>query len=363
MPESDSGIDHDTSVHDLNLKPVHLPLALPGASLDRNRRAASRPLPTYFRRVVKNCVQKRVVDLDLAVIADEAELAEFVHEEADAGTGGADHLRQCFLAHLNLDRMQAAFLAEVGQQQQKPRQPLLARIEKLVDQVRFDSVVARQQVRHEEFGEARLVMEGREHRGLRDGGDHAVFQRRGGGKPERLAVQAPFAEELTGLKNPDDRLLALFGQHDNLHPALLDVENLVCRVSLREHALGLAEGRHGLALSDLREEGLRIKFASGSLYQRSAPAWPSACIAITNIMSDGAHIIDLSQAGDVVGSVQLGDHRRQPLILSAVLREPHRNSRTCRNYRLPIAGLFATVVFGWLLFIAGIAGLVATLRA
>src|SRR6476660_10031812 len=37
------------------------------------------------------------MNLDLSVVADEAKLAEFVHEMADTGSGGADHLRQCFL--------------------------------------------------------------------------------------------------------------------------------------------------------------------------------------------------------------------------------------------------------------------------
>ena len=63
--------------------------------------ATGRLVPEDLRHVVKNGVQKRVMDLDLAVKADEAELAEFVHEEAGARTGSADHLRQCFLADMD----------------------------------------------------------------------------------------------------------------------------------------------------------------------------------------------------------------------------------------------------------------------
>lgn len=44
-----------------------------------------------------------------------AELAEFVHKVAYAGTGGADYLRQYFLADMNLDRLQAAVLPKVRQ--------------------------------------------------------------------------------------------------------------------------------------------------------------------------------------------------------------------------------------------------------
>ena len=42
-------------------------------------------------------VQQRTVDLDMPVVADEAELAKFVHKEADAGSGSPDHLSQRFL--------------------------------------------------------------------------------------------------------------------------------------------------------------------------------------------------------------------------------------------------------------------------
>jgi len=128
--------------------------------------AAGRLVPLDLRRVVKHGVQKRMMDLDLAIIADETELAEFVHEEADAGTGGADHLRQYFLADLNLDRPRAAFLAEVRQQQQKPRQPFLARIEQLIDQVGFNAAV----------GVSRYVMKSSENPGsLRRAASIAVF--------------------------------------------------------------------------------------------------------------------------------------------------------------------------------------------
>jgi len=43
-------------------------------------------------------IEKRLMYLDAAVVFDEAELAKAVHKEADAGPGGADHLRQGFSA-------------------------------------------------------------------------------------------------------------------------------------------------------------------------------------------------------------------------------------------------------------------------
>jgi hypothetical protein len=114
-------------------------------------------------------------------------------------------------------------------------------------------------------------VKGRKHRGLRDRGDHAVFQRHGGGKPKRLVVQATLAEELPGLENADDSLLAVLGQHDNFDAAVLNVEDLVGRISLREHGLVLVESQNGISLADLREEGLRVELLPCGLCQRSSP--------------------------------------------------------------------------------------------
>jgi hypothetical protein len=46
------------------------------------------------------------------------------------------------------------FLAVASEQQESPRQPFLARIKKLIDQILFDSDVPRKHVRHEAVGES-----------------------------------------------------------------------------------------------------------------------------------------------------------------------------------------------------------------
>src|SRR5713226_4060611 len=46
------------------------------------------------------------------VVFNEAHFAELVHEEIDSGTGGANHLRQRFLADLRNHRLRFAFSAE-----------------------------------------------------------------------------------------------------------------------------------------------------------------------------------------------------------------------------------------------------------
>ena len=87
-------------------------------------------------------VQQRLMDFHLAVVTDETQFPEFVHEGADAGSRGADHFRQRPLIETGIDRLRAAFLAEIGEQEQKAREPLLAGIEQLIDQILLDPAVA-----------------------------------------------------------------------------------------------------------------------------------------------------------------------------------------------------------------------------
>ena len=137
------------------------------------------------------------MDFYFSIVADEPQFAEFVHEETDAGSGGADHFRQCLLADTWIDWLRAAFLSEM--RQQKERESLLARIKQLVDQVFLDSAVARQEIRHEHLGKFRLGVEECNHRFPRYRGDHAFLHRRCGRDAQRMAVKAPFTEELATL--------------------------------------------------------------------------------------------------------------------------------------------------------------------
>src|ERR1700738_1956333 len=107
-------------------------------------------IPFQLGLVVQHGAQKRIVDFNFSVVADQSQFAEFVHEVTDAGSGGADHLRQSFLADTWIDRPRAAFLSEMREQKEKARQSLLARIKQLVDQIFFNSAVARQEIHHEQ---------------------------------------------------------------------------------------------------------------------------------------------------------------------------------------------------------------------
>jgi len=58
----------------------------------------------------------RTVDLDAAVVVNEAQFSKFVHEKTHSGPGRADHLRKRLLADLRDHRLRFLFLAKVRQQ-------------------------------------------------------------------------------------------------------------------------------------------------------------------------------------------------------------------------------------------------------
>ena len=63
------------------------------------------------------------MDLQTAVVMDESQFPEPVHEEADPRARCADHFRQHLLTDLGNSRLGFAFLAEMSKQQKDPGQP------------------------------------------------------------------------------------------------------------------------------------------------------------------------------------------------------------------------------------------------
>ena len=91
------------------------------------------------------------MNLQTAVVFNEAQLPKLVHEETNPGSCRPDHFGQGFLTDPGHDGLMLPVFAEAGQQQENPRQPLLTRIEKLINQVLFDPNVPGQQVGHEKL--------------------------------------------------------------------------------------------------------------------------------------------------------------------------------------------------------------------
>src|SRR5271168_5412334 len=60
--------------------------------------------------------QQGFVDLDSAVVLDEAEFPEFIHEEIHAGTRGADHFGKRFLGYLRKSTVRLILFAVACEQ-------------------------------------------------------------------------------------------------------------------------------------------------------------------------------------------------------------------------------------------------------
>src|SRR6266481_5486398 len=65
---------------------------------------------------VQEEIDEGAMDVQTAVVLDEAQLPELVHETTDPRARAADHFRQRFLTYPGKDRLGFSFLSEMGQQ-------------------------------------------------------------------------------------------------------------------------------------------------------------------------------------------------------------------------------------------------------
>jgi hypothetical protein len=61
------------------------------------------------------------MDLQVAIVIDEAQLPEFVHEHTHAGACRADDFGQSLLANLHRDWLRTTMLPEIRQQKKRAR--------------------------------------------------------------------------------------------------------------------------------------------------------------------------------------------------------------------------------------------------
>jgi Phosphohydrolase-associated domain len=92
--------------------------------------------------IVKNHVEKGLVDVDAAVVVDKAELAKTIHEEADPGSGRSNHVGKGLLRDLWNFHQRFACPPEFRHQQEDSCQTLFAGIEQLIDKVSLSSHTA-----------------------------------------------------------------------------------------------------------------------------------------------------------------------------------------------------------------------------
>src|ERR1700730_15013091 len=235
------------------------------------------------RLVTQDDTQQRGVDFQVAVVVDEAQLPEFVHELADARACRADDLGQRLLADGGRNGLRPAILAEIRQEEQRAGQALFAGVEELVDEVLLDPAVAGQQVGREQLAKRRFGVQDTDHLALRYPHHFALDHGPSGRQAQRLADQAALAEEVARPEDRHHRFLALLGRDHDLDLALLDVEDGVGRTGLQEDDIALAILGDGAAVVHRGEKRLRIE---------GSPA--VACLAVGGLTIGGLTVGGLS---------------------------------------------------------------------
>ena len=96
--------------------------------------------------VAQHDAQQRAIDFQIAVVIDEPEVSELVHEEVDPRTRRPDHFCKRLLRDLRYPLFRSLLIAIPRQQQERPRQPLFTGVEKMIDEIGFDAEVPLQHV-------------------------------------------------------------------------------------------------------------------------------------------------------------------------------------------------------------------------
>jgi hypothetical protein len=157
---------------------------------------------------VQEDVEEGTVDAQVAIVVDEAQLAELIQKKTHPGPRRANHLGQRLLTDLRNHR---------------------------------------------------LGVEHPEHRGLLNAHQGAVGERRGRGHAQRLPGQTALAKKRLGREERDHRFLALGRDNGELHLSLLDIEHRVGRLALRKDRVLLLAGHERSASADFSKERLRIE--------------------------------------------------------------------------------------------------------
>jgi len=183
---------------------------------------------------VQDNAQEGIIDVDLAVVFDEAQFAEFVHEKINPGASGADHLSQRLLRNLELPRWRLVFLAIAREQQQGAREAFLTGIEELVYQVFFNVDISLQHMRDEAVGECVLGVEHAAHFLFLNDEYRGRSNRGSGRHANGLPRQTSFAKKITGSKYCDNGFFAGLIDHCKSYAAFLNVDNTACGIPLRK---------------------------------------------------------------------------------------------------------------------------------
>ena len=73
------------------------------------------------------------MDLKSAIVVNEAQFPEFIHEKIDPRARCANHFRQHLLRYFGKHLLRLVLLAIAREQQQSARQPFLGGVKELID--------------------------------------------------------------------------------------------------------------------------------------------------------------------------------------------------------------------------------------
>jgi hypothetical protein len=203
--------------------------------------------------------QEGLIDLEAAVVFDEPELLELVHEEVHARARRADHFRERLLRDPRQHAMGLVGLAVPREQQQRAGQPLLAGIEQLIDQVCFDATVPSQHVRDEPVRKGVLIVEQTNHLLFRDDQHRRRGHGRRGLQANGMTRQRAFTEEVPRPEHRHDRLFAGVRLHRKFDRALLNVQDAVGCLALGENDVAGLIGHDGFPHPCGTEKRVRVE--------------------------------------------------------------------------------------------------------
>jgi len=173
------------------------------------------------------------VNLEAAVVVDEAEFPELVHEKIHARPRRPDDFREHFLRDSWQHTTWSVRPPIAREQEERAGQPFFAGVEQLIDEVFLEPCVPGEHMRDEPVRERVLLMEQADHLPLGNHADPARDHRGRRREAKRLTGQRAFAKEIALAQHSDDRFFAALRQHGQLHAPLLNVKDGVGWVALR----------------------------------------------------------------------------------------------------------------------------------
>src|ERR1700691_2501463 len=158
--------------------------------------------------VVQDNAQEGIVDVDLAVVFDESQFLEFVHEQIDSGSRRTNDLRQHLLRYFGKRFLRLSGRTVAREQQQSAREALLGRVEKLIDEICFNSNVSRQHMSDEAVRELVFLVEHANHLVFLND-EHGGGCNRGSSRHVNgLTRKAPFTKEIARSHDRHDGFFA-----------------------------------------------------------------------------------------------------------------------------------------------------------